>query len=460
MQAFAARSATAISAELVEEQLPWGIEAEVLAPGCRIYRITRQAASGVSKEATEYNIWAAQLSKLSHVPITQIAQVDRIVYGPDSPVIQAYINKKRELGAAGRGLDAEQYVFHGTGTEQALRSIATNGFIVGGSVAGVPVLNGTAYGAGVYTAIGPTTPMGYGIGTGKVVLAKTMPGLNNVHSTRPNGDWIVFKDAALLLPLAIITFGPPSIAGMAAGIAVPPAFAQSIARAQAAHQAAAQAAAAFQAAAAAAAAKAAAEAVKRAAALQEEKELEETLTLSLVHSAATEARLAHEREDERRAIKASLRETSPYRAGRGAEAGLSQDAGLDGFGGVIAYTDEERAIMASARTFREEEQRRLQHQGRAGSVVDIAAAAAGSRPGACYRPPSSSRKRASSRWPRTNPSFHDDDSDTEDDERALVVVDCVAAKRARQHDTQPQPQPGRAVFDLTRDAVVYTIDDD
>ena len=233
----------------VEEQQSWGIEPDLLAPGCRVYCITRQAASGVSKEATEYNIWAAQLSKLSHVPITQIAQVDRIVYGPDSPVIQAYIDKKRELGAAGRGQDAEQYVFHGTGTEQALRSIATNGFIVGGSVAGVPVLNGNSCGAGVYTAIGPTTPMGYGTGTGKVMLAKTMPGLNNVHSIRPNGDWIVFRDPALLLPIAIITFGPPGI--RLPGIAVPTAVARSIARrpphaqtaAQAAPQAAAQAAA-------------------------------------------------------------------------------------------------------------------------------------------------------------------------------------------------------------------------
>jgi len=449
--------------DAMDQELQWSIEPEVLSPSCRVYRITRQAASGVSKEAMEYNMWAAQLAKLSHVPINQIAQVDRVLYSAESPVIQAYYSKKRELGASGKGYDIEQYVFHGTGTETALRSIVTNGFIIGGTVAGVPILNGAAHGQGVYTAIGPTTPMGYGVGTGKVVLARTMPGVLNIHSVRPNGDWIVFRDPALLLPLAIITFGPPGIA--LPGMAVP-AMARATALAQAAHQAAVQAAAA---AAAKAAAKAAADAAERAAALQEEQEFDATLAMSLSESTANKARLAQEREDERRAIEASMRETR----GRGPPAGLSQsDSGFEDYDGVIAYTEEELAIMASAQSFREEEeQRRLLEQqqqqgiyewgGEDGAVVNIAAAAA---------------PRGTNDMKKRRKSLRDDDDDDEDannhngkdndnqdDESVVLVVGRLAAKRARQHGTQPQrhqqPQPG-AVVDLTRGAVIFTIEDD
>lgn len=102
----------------MEQELQWSIESEVLSPSCSVYRITRQAASNVSKEAMEYNMWAAQLAKLSHVPINQIAQIDRIVYTPESPVIQAYYKKKRELGASGQGFEVEQLSFTAQGQRQ------------------------------------------------------------------------------------------------------------------------------------------------------------------------------------------------------------------------------------------------------------------------------------------------------------------------------------------------------
>lgn len=205
------------------DQKEWLFDPEVLCqtadgrPTVVSYLITReQASSGVTRECMEFNMAAGQICKLSKLPLDEIESVERIIHMPGSAVHTAYYARKQALGRRG---DSETFVFHGTGTEQNLLSIATNGFIVGGSVAGVPVVNGATFGNGVYTAIGPGTPMMYGMGTGKVVLAQALPGLDGQDSTRPNEDWIVFSKADLLLPIAIITFGKPQAGGMS-GVAM------------------------------------------------------------------------------------------------------------------------------------------------------------------------------------------------------------------------------------------------
>ena len=108
--------------------------------------------------------------------------------------------------------DKEVWVFHGTKTEAAISSIMTGGFKVGGQ--DVPVAVGTAYGQGVYSACGPSTPMGYGQATKAVILAKALPGAcRGGHETgggdswRPNGDWYIFKKSEQVMPCYVVRLG-------------------------------------------------------------------------------------------------------------------------------------------------------------------------------------------------------------------------------------------------------------
>ena len=102
-----------------------------------------------------------------------------------------------------------RWVFHGTPTSN-LDGIAQHGFQAGGQ-GNVPIANGAAYGRGVYTAVGPDTPMHYGHGQA-VILALAKPGKvgkresDDCDSWQPKGDWYIFRSGAQLLPAYILYF--------------------------------------------------------------------------------------------------------------------------------------------------------------------------------------------------------------------------------------------------------------
>ncbi|KAG5185220.1 hypothetical protein JKP88DRAFT_142589, partial [Tribonema minus] len=71
----------------------------------------------------------------------------------------AFYSTRAAFARAGKPL-GETWVFHGTHARNKL-PIMAGGFKVGGVDAGIPVVNGAAYGHGVYMATTPLTPMAY-----------------------------------------------------------------------------------------------------------------------------------------------------------------------------------------------------------------------------------------------------------------------------------------------------------
>ena len=133
-------------------------------------------------------------------------------YGYERSALQTSYDAQRALFVQANKPDNEIWVFHGTKTQQAIESIMTGGFKVGGQN-GHPVACGTAYGQGVYSATGPDTPMGYGSATKAVILAKALPGAcRGAHqngggdSWKPKGDWCIFAKRDQVLPCFVIHF--------------------------------------------------------------------------------------------------------------------------------------------------------------------------------------------------------------------------------------------------------------
>ena len=134
-----------------------------------------------------------------------VQQID--VY--DSPEVDAkYKAKKEEFRSSDKSTDA-LWVFHGCPTAEGTKAICTGGFKVGGQEAH-PISNGAACGQGVYSATGPNTPMGYGSSSSSVILCKALVGKLGEQERgdhwKPNGDWIIFKTAAQLLPKYVVHF--------------------------------------------------------------------------------------------------------------------------------------------------------------------------------------------------------------------------------------------------------------
>ena len=155
-----------------------------------------------SRELEEFNMAVGQYMRLLKAQSRHVKQVD--VY--DSPKVQkAFSDKERELKA--RGSDGNQiWVFHGTAKEN-IEKICAGGFIV---AHGSQIVNGAAYGNGVYTAKGPATPMGYARDTNAVILCLALPGRKGVQgqddSWSPHEDWMIFKTAEQLWPKYVVWF--------------------------------------------------------------------------------------------------------------------------------------------------------------------------------------------------------------------------------------------------------------
>ena len=189
----------------------WRIKPEWTSFGCKIYFIKNLKSSDNCRETNEFNKCAAQFCKLlPGVSLDQVREVQKIEYESTSQIYIRYQQKQTEFVA--KGLPTQRYVFHGTGRENNFRAIAETGFVVGGTSAEVPVANGAAHGAGVYTAIGPTTPIGYSRGIAKVMLALGLEGVinervqGNIDTVKVGNDWLIFRSADQLLPVAIIVF--------------------------------------------------------------------------------------------------------------------------------------------------------------------------------------------------------------------------------------------------------------
>ena len=133
------------------------------------------------------------LGRSSSVRVTQVDFYD-------IPELHAQFKAKREeFNFGGKGTKTV-WVFHGTRVENIL-PIMTGGFKVGGTD-GVAVANGRAFGTGVYTAVGPRTPMGYGKGAKQVILTQALVGNVDEDSITPSAhpDWRIYKTKEQLLP--------------------------------------------------------------------------------------------------------------------------------------------------------------------------------------------------------------------------------------------------------------------
>lgn len=195
---------------------------------------TTISLSTYSKETVEFNQNAAVFSRLLDLPVSRVTEVQVIEYNDNSLVKVRYQAMKDKL--FNLGYKKEVYVFHGTGRELNFHGIVENGFQVGGTN-DIEVANGSAYGAGIYTALGPDAPISYSHGTAKVILALGLEGktdefnrsnvqnenitnlyeriegegreeevLTNTIIPYLHPSWRVFQKPQQLLPVAIIAF--------------------------------------------------------------------------------------------------------------------------------------------------------------------------------------------------------------------------------------------------------------
>lgn len=141
-------------------QACWALLSSSPAPGVRLYSISKDAVSdGLdTKELREYNQACGQFSRLLPERQGDILSVDVIVYDDGVAPLSHFLAKKNEFIESGIP-DMEMWVFHGSSSE-GINGIVREGFKVGGR--DVPLASKRmSFGMGVYSAIGPATPIGY-----------------------------------------------------------------------------------------------------------------------------------------------------------------------------------------------------------------------------------------------------------------------------------------------------------
>lgn len=180
----------------------------------QIYAIeTEDVLDGIdTPENKEYNFAMGQFLKLGNKK--KIVRVD--VYRNEK-LTKHFEEKKLEFQNSNKSTDA-CWVFHGT-EKRNVSSIFDEGFKVGG-INGHSIKHGSAYGRGVYTAIGPQTPELYSKNSKQLILSKgllgkyqsnqrsgkTKTGQIDSWSPKSKKDWRIFKDSAQLLPLYVIHY--------------------------------------------------------------------------------------------------------------------------------------------------------------------------------------------------------------------------------------------------------------
>jgi hypothetical protein len=154
-----------------------------------------------------FNEACTQFYKLCPGASSKITAVD--YYGAIGGKLESVFQACQGAFAQKNVDDSAIWVFHGTKTHDNIASIMKEGFKVGGQD-GHPVAHGTACGRGVYSAIGPQTPMGYGGATKAVILCKALPGAVGAQevadSWNPHGDWRIFKTSQQVLPFYVLHF--------------------------------------------------------------------------------------------------------------------------------------------------------------------------------------------------------------------------------------------------------------
>jgi hypothetical protein len=182
---------------------PWTLRPKELPDGGGMYVITRESLSSGedTREQQEFNFAQGQVARL-HVHDGGV-RVQR-VYVFDVPLMSAVFASKKDAMPDGGG--REIWVFHGTNKANIV-PIMTGGFKVGGEE-GHEVANGVAFGRGVYTAVGPGTPMRYSGEDRCIILAKALEGTRGLQgsgdSWAPRDDWLVFKSAEQVWPKYVV----------------------------------------------------------------------------------------------------------------------------------------------------------------------------------------------------------------------------------------------------------------
>jgi hypothetical protein len=185
----------------------WRITPIAVSKDVMKYSIIGDPGSHSTRDVFEYNMAYGQFLRLvqgnRRIKVTQVD-----VY--ENQRLQArYDHTRNQLSSSGRACE-ELWVFHGTPAAN-VAAIMLNGFQAGGS-GGIPILNGAAFGHGIYTAKGPDTPMSYGSGARQVILARALRGrcgrdsTGDADSWEPKGDWVVFRKGEQLLPVYVVHF--------------------------------------------------------------------------------------------------------------------------------------------------------------------------------------------------------------------------------------------------------------
>ena len=184
-------------------EMPWTIEPERI-PRKKLNKYVLEAramTSAVTKETEEFNKACGHFTRLLGQQQSAVTKVEVLEYHPDCPVRTQFVSCKENFNAKRKPTN-EIWVFHGT-TLHAVKLIAEDGFKVGG--VDVPMTNGAAYGAGVYTAVGPNSAMGYARDARCVILARGMLGAPEDHGVGGQ-DFKIFRRSHQLLPCYVVHF--------------------------------------------------------------------------------------------------------------------------------------------------------------------------------------------------------------------------------------------------------------
>ena len=188
-----------------QQSFDWRTSSQRLSNGAMVRKLKEVDVSvNASKELDEFNKAVGQYMRLMGPSSRAVAQVD--VY--ESPRVEKTF-KDKEDEFKRNGIDAKMiWVFHGT-AEANIEAICCDGFRV---AHGNQVVNGAAFGNGVYTAKGPQTPMGYSEKTGAhaVILSLALPGKigqqGHADSWTPQHDWMIFKTGEQLCPKYVVRY--------------------------------------------------------------------------------------------------------------------------------------------------------------------------------------------------------------------------------------------------------------
>lgn len=186
----------------------------------KVYKIPRpksseDAAATRSLDLEHFSKSAFQFCNLTDKPPSSVLMVD--VYVDNHFVEEQFYDTRRRFREKYDEKGRECWVFHGTRSEN-IAKIMVEGFGVGGEDVGVK--NGSAYGKGVYTATGPTTPITYARDCRCIILARALEGKHSPTKRHPNPKetlqtcdswspvkhWMVFRKGCQLLPRYVVYY--------------------------------------------------------------------------------------------------------------------------------------------------------------------------------------------------------------------------------------------------------------